>query len=50
MVIDIFLGNNIDFLNYVYLNETGSCFYLIRNREFFKQGQGGWELCINLRC
>jgi hypothetical protein len=30
-----FLGNNIDFLNYVYLNETGSCFYLIRNREFF---------------
>jgi hypothetical protein len=30
-----FLGNNIDFLNYVYLNESGSCFYLIRNREFF---------------
>jgi hypothetical protein len=31
----LLIGNNVDFLNYVYLNKTGSCFYLIRNPAFF---------------
>lgn len=29
------IGNNIDFLNYVYFNENGTCFYLIKNPAFF---------------
>jgi hypothetical protein len=29
------IGNNVDFLNYVYFNENGTCFYFIRNPAFF---------------
>jgi hypothetical protein len=29
------IGNNVDFLNYMYLNESGTCFYYIKNPNFF---------------